>query len=237
MPKDTNSVNDEIRNERRKVLENMDTKEKIKYFVGYYKWHAIFTILGLIFVISFIVSIVTAKDVKFQYMVVNGNTLETDYEAILSGFDATLDYNRKKEECKVEYGLAVDPEDGSDYGRASIQKIFMSVMTGDVNVILCDDVFMKFTRAQDTGANLGEVLPKEMLEKYEDKLVYYDFPNEECGDNPENEGRYEAVCIDVSDFNKIKESNMFPNGEAYAFIVISSKDIPLGVEFLKYLDE
>lgn len=251
MPKDTNSVNDEIRNERRKVLENMGTKDKIKYFVGYYKWPVIFIIIGVIGLGSLIKDFVTRKDVIFECIVVNGRMDGVNYEGILAGFDANLDYDRNKEYTKIEYDLQINPESAAEYDQASSQKVVMQILAGDVNVIICDEAYMNFIKEQGGAANLIEVLPKEMLDKYSDRLVYggvakydgsgLDSEDEDsataAGEDEEVVNDSEAAIIDISDFNKIKESNMFPDGKAYAFLIDSEKVLPLGIEFLKYLDE
>ena len=127
----------------------------------------------------------------------------------------------------------------------------MQILAGDVNVIICDEAYMNFIKEQGGAANLIEVLPKEMLDKYSDRLVYggvakydgsgLDSEDEDsataAGEDEEVVNDSEAAIIDISDFNKIKESNMFPDGKAYAFLIDSEKVLPLGIEFLKYLDE
>ena len=43
-----NSVNDEIREQQKKVLENEGLKGRLQYFVYYYKWHVIIGAIILI---------------------------------------------------------------------------------------------------------------------------------------------------------------------------------------------
>jgi hypothetical protein len=109
--------------------------------------------------------------------------------------------------------------------------------------MLCDEDFMKFARAQDCAYDLTKVLPDNDLKKYEDKLVWYDFPFEEVGiEGYEQEyeqdykGRYEALCIDITDFEKIKEYDMFTNKNGYAIIISNTSHLDRAIEFLEYLD-
>ena len=51
-------------------------------------------------------------------------------------------------------------------------------------------------------------------------------------------GRNEAVCIDITDFKKVKDNAMFPYSDhAYLFIPANTQNMERAIAFLEYLDE
>ena len=54
-----NSVNDEIREQQKKVLQEQGFKGKLEYFIYYYKWHVIISAIVLLFGGSMIYQVLT----------------------------------------------------------------------------------------------------------------------------------------------------------------------------------
>ena len=65
------SVGDEIREERRKAMSRMNTKEKFAYFWDYYKIHALVAALVVAAGISLVYHYVTYKDYGFNAVLLN----------------------------------------------------------------------------------------------------------------------------------------------------------------------
>ena len=244
MSQEFNSVNDEIKNEAKKVWMTKTGKERYKYFVYYYKVHFIVAAVALCMLVSIIHFFATRKESILEVLVVNGQVnADVDYDGLIDGYASTLTYDQKKEELIIDPNYQINPEGTDQYSQANIQKVFVNVAVGELDVLLCDEDFMRFTRAQDCAADLTGILPKDMLDKYEDKLVWYDYPFEEVGVEgfeedyrQEYEGRYEAVCIDITDFAKVKEYDIFAGRNGYAFIISNTANIDRAVGFLEYLD-
>jgi len=241
MPADVNSVNEEIKNEAKKVLENKTGIEKVKYFVYYYKVHFLVTV-GVIALLSYIIFwYATMKDCVFRTIVVNGQFAEVfDYQSIMDDFSSRVEYDPKEEELAIEGNYQLDIEAQDQMTRTTIQKVFLYVTSQDLDVIICDESFMKLTRAQDCAADLSKVLPSDMLDKYADNLLWYDFPIEEVGEDYYEEdyaGRNEACSMEITEFAKIKNSNMFEGKKVYAIIIANSLHKDTAIDFLKYLDE
>jgi len=245
MSQEFNSVNDEIKNEAKKVWESKTGKERLKYFVDYYKVHFIVAVLVVVIIISAIRWYTNIKTSILEVLVINGQvTEELNYQEIIDGYASTLTYNEKEEELLIDPNYQIDIYATDQYNQTNVQKVFMNVAVGELDVMLCDEDFMKLTRAQDCACDLSQVLPKEMLEKYEDKLIWYDFPKEEVGEEGYDEeyerdygGRYEALCIDITEFAKVKEYNMFPDKSGYALIMANSENMERAIGFLEYLDK
>lgn len=241
MPADVNSVNDEIKNEAKKVLENKSGIEKVKYFVYYYKVHFLVTV-GVIALLSYIIFwYATLKDCVFRTIVVNGQYTEMfDYQSLMDDFSSRVQFDPKEEEIAIEGNYQLDIEAQDQMTRTTIQKVFMYVTSQDLDVLICDESFMRLTRAQDCATDLSKELPSDMVEKYAENLLWYDFPIEEVGEDYYEEdyaGRNEACSIEITDFEKIKSSNMFEGKKVYAIIIANSLHKDTAVDFLRYLDE
>ncbi len=241
MPADVNSVNDEIKNEAKKVLANKTGMEKIKYFVYYYKVPFLVAV-GAIALIAYIIYwYATLKDCVFRTIVVNGQIAEAfDYQSIMDDFSSRVTFDPKEEELAIEGNYQLDIEAQDQLTRTTIQKIFMYVTAQDLDILICDEDFMRMTRAQDCAGDLSKLLPQDMQDKYADNLIWYDFPIEEVGEDYYEEnyaGRNEACSIDITEFKKIKESNMFEGKKVYAIIIANTLHKDTAIDFLKYLDE
>lgn len=240
MPADVNSVNEEILNEAKKIWKEKQGIEKWKYFFYYYKVHLAVVIFAIVAIISSIHYFATQKTSICQVLVINGMDRDLyDYEAIIDGYAQTLEYDEKEEELLIDANYQIDINATDQYTQVNVQKVFMFVAAESLDVMLCDESFMQLTRAQDCAFDLTTVLPEDMLEKYEDKLVWYDFPIEEVGEDyyeEEYAGRVEALSIDVSDFAKVKNTNMFQGKKAYALIIANTKNLDNAIGFLRYLD-
>lgn len=244
MSQEFNSVNEEIKNEARKVLETKSGKEKFLYFLEYYKVHAIVVILAIAALVGGIRWYASRKESILEVIVVNGQIPEElDYDELINGYAGTITYDEKEEELIIDPNFFIDIYANDQYNQTNIQKVFMNVAVGELDIMLCDEDFMKLTRAQDCAYDLSQILPKEMLDKYEDKLLWYDFPKDEVGEESyegeyeeEYGGRYEACSIDITDFAKVKEYNMFPGKSGYAIIISNTQNLERAIGFLEYLD-
>ena len=243
MPQEFESVNDEIKNEAKKVWQSKTGKERAMYFVDYYKVHFIVGVVVIALLISIIHSFATRKENIFEVLVINGMIDEVDYDGLMEGYFENIDYDKKKQEYVIDPNYQIDIYGTDQYNQMNIQKVFVNVSVGELDVMICDEDFMRFARAQDCAADLTTILPQSMLDKYEDKLVWYDFPMEEVGvEGYEEEyerdyaGRYEAVSIEITDFCKVQEYNMFPEKKVYALVIANSSHIDKAIGFLKYLD-
>lgn len=251
MPADVNSVNEEIKNEARKVWQTKTGLERVKYFVYYYKWWVIgIAVVGLM-VGSMVHDFATRKESVFQVMVVNGEYDEYyDYKSLIDEFAKTVEYDPKKEEVILDSSAHVDIHAVDQMSQMTVQKIFLNVAAKELDVLICDKELMELTCSQSCAYDLEEILSPELLEKYKDQIYWFDMstlPSDDItalddpdAETPElsEEERYKALSIDVSDFYKIKETNMFPynDGEAYAVIPVNTMQLENAIAFLEYLD-
>ena len=244
MAEEFDSVNDEIKNEAKKVWQTKKGKERFLYFADYYKVHFIIAVVAVAFIISFINWMANRKDSILQVLVINGKSVdECDYQKLIDDHESTQTYDEKKQELIIDPNYQIDVYANDQYSQTNVQKVFVNVAVGELDVMLCDEDFMRLARAQDCAYDLSDVLPDDMCKKYEDKLVWYDFPMEEVGIEgyeeeykQDYEGRYEALSLDVSDFYKIKQYDIFPKGSGYVLIMANTANLERAIGFIEYLD-
>lgn len=251
MPAEFNSVNEEIKNEAKKVLESKKGMEKVKYFVYYYKWWVIGIGVVALIVGSLVYDFVTRKDTAFQVMVVNGEYSEyCDYNAIMDPFAETIEYDPKKEEVVIDSSIHVDVHATDQTSQISIQKIFLNITSQDLDVLICDKDILDLACKQECGTDLEAALSSEQWDKYADQIYWFDttqITEDDFGEDAaevkqqeiSEETRYKAYAINISEFYKVKEAKMFPytDGEAYALIPANTKHLESALAFIEYLDQ
>lgn len=250
MPADVNSVNDEIKNEARKVWQTKTGPEKIKYFVYYYKWWVIGIAVAVAIVGSMVYDFATRKESVFQVVVVNGEYNDYyDYKSLIDDFaQKNIEYDPKTQEVLIDSNAHVDINALDQMNQMTVQKVFLNVAAEELDVLLCDKEFMELACRQSCAHDLEKVLPPEMFEKYKDQIYWFDMtqiPIDEIDDEDKSgeelteEERFRAFSIDISDFYKVKETKMYPynDGEAYALIPANTKQLENAIAFIEYLDQ
>ena len=109
MPQEFNSVNEEIKNEAKKVWKSKTGKERAKYFVYYYKVHFIVGVIVICLLASVIHFFATRKECIFQVLVVNGQSVDLlDYKEFIDGYAKTITYDEKKQELIIDPNYLID---------------------------------------------------------------------------------------------------------------------------------
>ena len=171
------SVGDEIREERRKAMSRMNTKEKFAYFWGYYKVHALVAVVILIAASSLIYHYVTYKDYGFYALLLNAAS--TDASAGLpdlwaSEFQAYAGIDPDEYEVYIDTSMEISSTDISQYTMASQQKLVAMLQTGSISTIIADTRTFEQYAQTELFANLEDVLSEEEIEKYKSCFYYTD---------------------------------------------------------------
>lgn len=223
-----NSVNDEIREQREKVLKENGFKGRFEYFAYYYKWHVIIGAIILIFGGSMLYDVLTQKDVALQVVYVNGfpNVETTEF---MADFQKTIDIDENKEETLLDDTFYINAESPSYYDEQSIEKLLVMCSAGTVDVCVVDESYFSNMAEGGYFLDLSTVLSDEQMEQYKDRLVWYD-----CPDNIA-EGE-EAIAIEVTDAAKLVSTQSFPNTKCYYGILVNSEKIDNSLAFLEYIE-
>lgn len=163
-------VMDEFKEERA-ALKNGTFKQKLTYFLDYYKWYVVAGVAALICVISFISQIVSQKDTVFYAMLINAVPQSYPEEPESPNhFAAYIGADTQKSE--VVYDTSVQLGTDADYYAA--QQIMVRVSAAEVDVMASDVSHLLQYAYQGDFYDLRELLTTEQLEKYQDFFYYID---------------------------------------------------------------
>lgn len=166
-------VMDEFKEERA-ALKNGTLKEKISYFIYYYKWHVIITAAVAAMLISMIYQFVSQKEAAFYACFMNASAL--DYNAKNS--ELTQDFAEYSGIDTETYDIIYDTSirigipGSDDYN--SIQKFMVSIAAAEMDVVVTDtESIMKYAY-QEHFQDLRDFLTPEQFEAYKDSFFYID---------------------------------------------------------------
>lgn len=222
-----NSVNDEIREQHMK-MKDKSFKEKLHYFWYYYHNHTIITLVSVIVLGSLIFSIASRKDTAFHAIFVNG-FFDGDDAAEAANLCEYLELDTDKYEAVLDFNFILDFQAMDQYTASNFQKFTAVIAAGDLDVVLMNEEIWDQYGVQDYFMDLSEVLPPEMLEKYEDLFVYQDIPSDNKGEYP--------TAIKVTDAPYLSSKVMYGTRDVYFAVLGNARNIDTSVRFLEYLYE
>lgn len=166
-------VMDEFREERA-ALKHGTPKQKLQYFLDYYKWPTIVAICLIIAVSSYIYHLVTQKDNALFAVFLNCYTAPEYEEPFLQDYAETAGIDQKKYQVLVDTSLTLT-EDGMDQNSyMAIQKMMVYLAAKEIDVLAADvPNFFRYAY-NDTLFDLRDVLSPEQLKAYEPYFFYID---------------------------------------------------------------
>ena len=223
-----NSVNDEIREQYRKVLEEEGIKGRLKYFFHYYKWPVLIGLIVIIFFGTSIFQILSQKDTALQVLMVNGfPNIET--EELMTDFESTITIDTDKEDTLLDASFYINTESPTMYDEQNAEKLFVMSSAGVVDVVLVDEAYFQIMAEAGYLLDLRKILSEEQMTLYADRAFYYDSPNNYA------EGE-ELVGIEITSSPKIVDTQSYPNTKAYFCMIMNAPNIENSLAFLEYLD-
>lgn len=235
--KNTDSLSDEIKQERKKALEGKSFGYKAKYYIYYYKWYAIGIVAAALLLFSLINTIRNNKEVVLGVAVVNG-VFEADYEGFKNDFVSHIGLN-EKQDVDIDSGYTISAGEQNSFDLQSMQKIFVRMAAGQLDIIIApEDIFSYFA---DIGymTDLRNVLPQEEIDKYDVLIGHVPDDSVEAVDNANASRHDELSGINIADFPKIKESGFFDNtdGPVYFGFVADGHNVANSIAFLEYIEQ
>ena len=214
-----------------KTFKELNFKEKVAHIWEYYRWYILSVIIGVTMLSSILVTAFTPEELHDVDIVIAGklNYDETQPQVVES----------YKEMFNADLGLSI-VNWGEQMGQMEmtmLQKIPLLVRTNELDILGLEPItFQSYTRQLGVDLLLPlETLPefKELLAKYEDRLMSY---NEKYNEDQQLEEVEEHIYgIRVSKFANIP--CITENEEIIIGVTVNVKDINKTVKVLEYLLE
>lgn len=167
------AVMDEFKEERA-ALKNAGFKKKLGYFLDYYKWYVIGTLIVLIGAGSIIYEVATAKDTAFYAVMLNATQLETA-DGFNQDFCEYANIDTDKYETFFDTSIRLTNDPGmADVNMTSMQKLAVYVAAAEVDIMLGDSETMQKYANSSSFYDLREILSPEKLEQYAPYFYYVD---------------------------------------------------------------
>lgn len=223
-----NSVFDEIREQHQKVKAEKGTKAYLLHLFHYYKWYALTGLILIIIFSTMIYDIVTKKDIIMQAVYINAFPNVTS-EEFMADFEKTITFNPKKEETSLISDFYINMDDTTIFEAENIQKLLVLCASGAVDVCVVDESYLMQMAQGGYYMDLSTVFTKEQMEKYSDRLIWHDYPDDDkVGE--------EAIALEVTDAAKIVSTQSYPNTKCYFAIMVNAPNVDNSLAFLDYLE-
>ena len=223
-----NSLKDEIKISRMEGLQGKSNWYKFKYYVYYYKIPVIVGIGVLVFLISLVHSIVTAKETVLSVALLNANQ-EVEYSLFMDEYFQTTDYDAGKTEMRIDASYCFY-DNYSNYQNE--QRFFVATAAEQIDVVIgSKEIFEKYA---DMGyfIDLSKLMDADTYSKYSD-MAHTTSLTEEYGGNTEVSG------LDITNWDCISKLKWYEGSDepVYIGIVCESKNKEQAIDFINYLSE
>lgn len=161
----------------KKVLKDMKgkpVKEQFMYFLDYYKWYALITVILIAFLIHGVVSCVTSKDTLFSGILINSFPVD-DGTSFLQGYYSQAGIDPTKETVAFQTQILLGEEDTTE-NITALQLIHASVAANETDFVTGQETPFRhcaYSVSQILG-DLRNYLPQETLLELSDRLYYID---------------------------------------------------------------
>lgn len=208
---------------------NMNTKQRFSYFQTYYLKWVIIIVIVLVGIISMIASVVRNATTEnlFEGAMVNTFISDEGQNYLISGYEEHLGATRKqKVYLNDAMTISMDLNDLDQYMYANRIKLMSLMAAQEIDyLILTEETFYNL-EVGGTYADLREVLSKETLEAFADKIIYAHY-------DESDETYPAAICVDESYL--AKELELLPLKDCYVAFVVNSTRLDRAEDFFEYI--
>lgn len=168
-----NSMNGEIREQMRK-MKDMTFKGKLSHLWTYYKIHAAVAVAVIAFAATLIHHYATLKDIVFYAIVVNAAVPDMDGSAFNSEFEEYAGIDTDKSRVYFDLSFRISNRDSMVETASTNEKLAAMMYADTADVFIADTAVFEYYAQREYFADLENILPQEILEKYQDYLYYTD---------------------------------------------------------------
>lgn len=244
-------VMDEFREER-EALKHGTPKQKLDYFLDYYKWPTIAGIAIFIFAASLIYHVVTNKPSAFYGVFINCLTTDELSESFTQEFADAAGINLKKNNVTIDSSLSLTKSAQDQASYVTVQKMAVYLAAKEIDVLASDVSSFNRYAYLNTIADLRDVLTPEQQALYEPYYFYVDrkvieeqseaaenleespveYPDP---DKPEEMEDPVPVGLYLTDCDKLDGNFAFTQTPVVIGIIVNSTHTETAVQFLDYL--
>lgn len=248
-------VMDEFREER-EALKHGTPKEKLTYFIDYYKWHVIIAVFAIIAVIYTIQEVLNKRETVLYTCLLNA--IELDASEYNNTFAESLGIDTEKYALLFDADTWIDINNMDDATMASYQKLVAQLAAGELDIMITDTDSVTNYSYQADFFTMKELLSPEQYMIYKpyfyyidlaameewhnfvsdpDNLLYdysYDFPDPR---EPENMTAPTPVGIFLDDCEALKSCYHFKSDDVVFCVFANSSHTDTALQYLDYLME
>ena len=201
--------------------------EKVEYLWTYYKWVLLVIAIGA-GLISTVATGIRNRNTETLYsgMLVNTDISEEGTQFLTDDFFAYLGGNEKKQNMVLTSTYFRNSENSDpEMDSVAVMRLMASVLAGDLDYTLLNDVAYEAYQDQLLFTALGEVLPAQLLEQYAEQIVYF---------TDTEQGITYPQAINISDWAFVQDC-VQPNGAVYLAFCNKSDAMADNETFIAYL--
>lgn len=243
-------VMDEFKEER-EALKHGTLKQKLSYFIEYYKWHVVVGAAVIALLISVIHHMLTDKDTAFYAAYINALSLGSSEEHI-QAFAEYADIDLDAYDLMIDDTLFLDFETPSQDSIATSQKLMAYLAAGEIDVFLSDETVISQYAYNESFYDLREILSQEQIDRYEPYFFYmdqavadarhdpdYDYEQEPDFPDPKDPDAMERpipIGISLDKADSLSESYYFgEDNSGIIAVVVTSPHPDTAVKYIDYL--
>ena len=214
--------------DRNTKFEDLTFKQKIEHIWEYYRLLILGIILGVWLIVYIIVKIVTPEpEVLMHVVLVNANSMEVAEEDTFDRYLAEHGYDPKEMTISVNASMYLDFDNNEmmESNVASQQVLAAMMMIGEIDLLVANEDAFLTVGGNEAMMSVEEILPEELLEKYQDR--FYIYTNPETGE--------EAACGIWLDEKNPLIQDYYYFGKALAGIPYTATNVDLAKEMLLIL--
>ncbi len=209
-------------------VRNMPPRERLLWFLDYYKFALIAVTLGIIIVISIVRSIVTARPDGFYAEFINARIL--DGSVIMDPFAGYAGIDTSKEVCRIDIDPISNWDANDQQSLLVIERTAVRVAAAELDAMAADEeIFMQYAK-EGTFADLSELFSADELERLSPYLVEA-IP--EFSDGAVGIPAYYGIRVEGSEV--LNDCGAYPEGGAVVGVLVNTTRKDRAVKFVRYL--
>ncbi|MBQ9930189.1 MAG: hypothetical protein IJO72_05370 [Oscillospiraceae bacterium] len=208
-------------------MKDMTFKEKVAHLWEYYKWFAIVTVALIVATVSVVCSVIeNSKELAFGGATVNLSVSDEGTAYLKEGWFNALGGDAEKQKIELDMLFVPNldmPTTDTQSALANVTKLTTMISASQIDYVLADAYSVHYLCSGGSFSPLDQVLPAELLAKFEGKLVELEDNGETC-----------LIAIDISDLPFVKE-HIISNDKTYIAFPGNTPRTQETVAFVEYL--